>query len=172
MGSIFDRTTLFLAALAAVLLYLYVHKSGAFPWAPAGRAGRLILNIVPKIVIGMLIGQLLSELLPREMMLEWLSDRSGWRGIATGWIAGCLVPIGAPFILLPMAAGLMKGGAGFGPIVTFLTASALLGPMRIIVYEIPIMGSGFFLTRLLAVFWMPPAAGLLAQVAARLLRTG
>ena len=74
-----------------------------------------------------------------------------------------LMPIGAPFVMLPMMAGLLKGGAGMGAVVTLLTATALLGPSRIFVYEIPIMGGGFFLVRFASVFWVPPVTGVIAH---------
>jgi len=109
---------------------------------------------------------LLLEALPKAFVEGWLSDRSGWRGIAVAWATGSLMPIGAPFVILPMMAGLLKGGAGVGPIVTLLTATALLGPARILVYEIPIMGGGFFLLRFASVFWVPPVTGFIAQLVA------
>lgn len=78
--------------------------------------------------------------------------------------------MGAPFVLYPMTAGLMKGGAGIGPVVTMLTGAALMGPLRAIVYEIPIMGGEFYAIRLLSIIWMPPVAGLIAQTAASLIK--
>lgn len=170
MSAFFDKTTLILLAMAAGLALLAHQKTGQLPWAPAGRAGSLIVSIFPKIVIGMFIGALMVEVLPREILQAWLSDRSGWRGILVGWVAGCLLPVGAPFVLYPIVAGLLQGGAGLGPMVTLLTASALIGPVRTFVYEIPIIGTEFFLFRILAVFWVPPVAGALSQMVARLLR--
>lgn len=172
MSAFFDKTAFILLAMAAGLALLAWQKTGELPWAPAGRAASLIASIFPKLAVGMLIGALMVEVLPKELLQAWLSDRSGWRGILVGWAAGCLLPVGAPFVLYPIVAGLLQGGAGFGPMVTLLTASALVGPVRTLIYEIPIIGTEFFLFRILAVLWVPPVAGALSQVVVRLLRGG
>ncbi|MDP6484061.1 MAG: permease, partial [Nitrospinota bacterium] len=158
-----------LAALTAILYFVAYQRVGAFPWASAERAGNLFTSILPKLVFGFLIGGVLADVLPRHIIENWLSDQSGWRGLAVGFLFGASMPIGAPFVIMPMAAGLIKGGAGFGPIVTMLTSAAVFGPARILIYEIPIMGSQFFFVRAAAVFWMPFTAGFIAQqVSARL----
>ena len=171
MASFVDKTTFVLLGLVLVLFYVAFEKSGALPWAAAGRAGALFLDILPKMMLGFLIGAILPEVLPEELVEEWLSARSGWKGILLGWVAGSTVPIGAPWVLYPMVAGLLKGGAGIGPIVTLLTGAAVFGPLRAIVYEIPILGSEFFLIRALSVIWMPPLAGLAAQAIAPYVRS-
>lgn len=172
MSGIFDKTSLFLAAIAAILAFLAYQKTGDLPWAPAGRAGSLIVTILPKLMIGMFIGALVAEVLPKEILQNWLSDRSGWRGIVIGWLAGFMFPMGAPFVLYPLVAGLIQGGAGFGPMITMLTASALIGPVRAFAYEIPILGTEFFTFRVISVFWIPPVAGVVAQTIVRLLKSG
>ncbi len=172
MSGVFDRTTLILAAVVVALAFYQYERTGQIPWGSAGQAGRLFVSILPKIVCGFLIGALILEILPTALVPTWLSDRSGWKGIAVGWAAGSLMPIGAPFVMLPMMAGLLKGGAGMGPIVTLLTATALLGPSRIFVYEIPIMGGGFFLLHFVSVFWVPPVAGTIAYLMATRFSSG
>lgn len=170
MSALLDRTSLGLAAVVAVLYFTIYRRTGFFPLGTVGKAAQLMAGILPRMVLGILLGVAVAELLPREIIEGWLSDRSGWRGHAVGWAAGAVAPIGMPFVLYPLAAGMMAGGAGVGPIVTFLTASALFGPMRIITFELPILGGGFFLLRVLCVFWMPPVAGYLAQGIARFVR--
>ena len=172
MSGIFDKTSLFLSTIAVILTFLAYQKTGELPWGSVGRAGSLILDIFPKLMIGMLIGALMAEVLPKEIIQNWLSDRSGWRGILIGWVAGFMFPMGAPFVLYPIVAGLLKGGAGFGPMVTLLTASALIGPVRTFVFEIPVLGTEFFMFRAISIFWIPPVAGLLSQMVVRVLRGG
>lgn len=172
MSGIFDKTSLFLAGVALLLAFLAYQKSGDLPWAPAGRAGSLIVIILPKLMLGMFIGALVADLLPKEILQNWLSDRSGWRGIFVGWLAGFMFPMGAPFVLYPLVAGLLQGGAGFGPMITMVTSGALIGPVRAFAYEIPILGSEFLVFRVMAVFWIPPVAGLVAQTLVRLLKGG
>ena len=172
MSGIFDKTSLLLAGIALLLAFLAYQKSGEMPWVPAGRAGSLIVTILPKLMIGIFIGELVADVLPKEILQNWLSDRSGWRGIFVGWLAGFMFPMGAPFVLYPLVAGLMQGGAGFGPMITMLTASALIGPLRTFAFEIPILGTEFFTFRVIAVFWIPPVAGVVAQTIMRVLKGG
>ncbi len=172
MSGLLDKTTLGLLALAACLTVVAYQKTGGLPWGPASRTGTLVLDVFPKLVVGMFIGALVAEVLPREIMQNWLSDRSGWRGIAVGWVVGFSFPMGAPFVLYPIVAGLLKGGAGLGPMITLLTASSLGGPVRTLIYEIPIIGTEFFVLRIASVFWIPPVAGLIAQALARAFRGG
>ena len=166
MVGVVDRITFIIAAVAAAFFYYVYLKTGQIPWGAAGRAGALFVNIVPKIAFAFLIGALLTEVIPREIVQNWLSDRSGGRGILLGWLVGGMMPSGAPFVILPIAAGLLKGGAGIGPTVAMLTSTALFGPVWVILYEIPIMGSAFFFTRLAGVIWIPPIAGFIAQAVA------
>ena len=166
MVGVVDRMTFIIAGVAAALFYYVYLKTGQVPWGVVGRAGALFVNIVPKITFAFLIGALLTEAIPREIIQNWLSDRAGWRGILLGWLVGGMMPSGAPFVVLPIAAGLLKGGAGIGPMVALLTSTALFGPVWVILYEIPIMGSAFFFTRLAGVIWVPPIAGLIAQAVA------
>ena len=170
MNSFFDRTTLILLVLTAGVLLIAHQKTGVFPWASTSRAGKLLLTNLPNICLGMLHGGVIMDLLPKEFIEGWLSDSSGWRGIAVAWAAGAVMPMGAPWVVYPIALGLMQGGAGVGPVVALLTSTLLLNPFRYLAFELPILGGGFFAARLLAVFWVPPVTGFLAQAAARLIR--
>lgn len=171
MASFADKTTYGLLGLVIILYAISFQRGASIPLATAGKAGALFLDILPKMLLGFLIGAILPEILPKELVDEWLSARSGWKGIMLGWVAGSSIPIGAPWVIYPMVAGLLKGGAGIGPIVTLLTGAAIFGPLRAIVYEIPILGGDFFLVRALSVVWMPPVAGFIAQTIAPHLRS-
>jgi len=171
MSNFTDKTTFALLGIVIILYYFSFQKSPTLPLSAAGKAFGLFFDILPKMVLGFLIGAVLPEILPREFVEEWLSARSGWKGIVLGWAAGFSIPFGAPWVVYPMVAGLLKGGAGIGPLVTLLTGTALFGPFRATVYEIPILGGDFFLVRAISVFWMPPAAGILAQAISPYLRS-
>ena len=169
MSGIFDKSSFFLASIALLLAFLSYQKTGEAPWVPAGRAGSLIVIILPKLILGMFIGALIADILPREILQSWLSDRSGWRGILIGWLAGSCSPWAR---LRPLSARGQSdtGGAGFGPMITMLTASALIGPVRAFAYEIPILGTEFFTIRVISVFWIPPLAGVVAQTVVRVIK--
>ena len=84
------------------------------------------------------------------------------RGILIGTVAGGISP-GGPYVSLPIIAGLMKSGASVGTMVAFLTGWSLWAVGRIPM-EIGIVGWKFTLIRLVATFFFPPIAGLIAQL--------
>jgi uncharacterized membrane protein YraQ (UPF0718 family) len=63
---------------------------------------------------------------------------------------------------LPLAAGLLRAGAGLGTMVAFLTAWSLWAVARMPM-ELGIMGWRFTLVRFACTFFFPPIAGFLAQ---------
>ncbi|MEM4719063.1 MAG: hypothetical protein QW330_03300, partial [Nitrososphaerota archaeon] len=57
----------------------------------------------------------------RESVERWIRlAESGLKGILIGTIAGGLAP-GGPYVNLPLAAALLKSGAGMGTMVAFVT---------------------------------------------------
>jgi len=102
-------------------------------------------------------------LLPRELVANWLSADSGWRGLGIAWVAGALTPGGGP-IGLPLAAALFRSGAGLGVVVTYLTSMSLLSFIRIPM-EVAIYGGKLTALRVAASVLAPPLVGLLAQAA-------
>lgn len=150
MGRFLDKTTLLLLGIVIILYFFSYQRNGVFPWSAAERSGGLIVDIIPKILLGFLIGGILPDVISRDVIENWLSAQSGWKGIFVGWAVGGGMPIGAPFVLYPMAVGLLKGGAGIGPVVTMLTSAALMGPFRVLIFEIPILGGEFLAIRLIS----------------------
>jgi uncharacterized membrane protein YraQ (UPF0718 family) len=69
---------------------------------------------------------------------------------------------GGPFVSMPIAAGLLRAGAGVGTMVAFIVSWSLLAVSRLPL-EIGIMGWQFVAIRLTCVFFMPVAAGLIAN---------
>jgi uncharacterized membrane protein YraQ (UPF0718 family) len=63
---------------------------------------------------------------------------------------------------MPIAAGLLRTGAGVGTMVAFMTAWSLLGVHRLPM-EVGVLGWKFALIRLACVFFFPPIAGLIAN---------
>ncbi len=90
-----------------------------------------------------------------------MGDESGLKGIIIGTAAGAVTP-GGPYVSLPVAAGMLRGGASTGTMVAFLTAWSLVAVARLPM-ELGIMGWKFTAVRLACTFFFPPVAGLLAQ---------
>lgn len=67
--------------------------------------------------------------IPQEKLRQWLSRRGIW-GYFLGAIVGSLTPFCA-CSTIPMTLGMLKAGAPFGPVMSFVIASPLLNPIII-----------------------------------------
>jgi len=117
-------------------------------------------GIVPMILIAVLIMGFMEALLPKAFIENWLTDSSGFKGMALAWAAGALTPAGS-VIGMPIAAGLYKSGAGIGIIITYLASMALLSIIRIPL-EIGFYGPKLMAIRIAACILLPPIAGYMA----------
>ncbi len=149
-------------ALLAVVLFFIAYARGGQHWAGLRASFRIILEILPLLLFSLIVAGLVQVLLPREALARWVGDASGIRGLLIGTVAGGFAP-GGPYVSLPLAAGLMRAGAGMGTMVAFLTAWSLWGVSRLPM-EIGLLGWKFSLIRLVSTFFFPPLAGLLAQM--------
>jgi uncharacterized membrane protein YraQ (UPF0718 family) len=137
---------------------------GGWPLVSEGltRGGRESVTLLPLLVVVLLLTGFVQVLLPRELMANWLSDEAGWRGIGVAWVAGALTPGGGP-IGMPLAAALVRSGAGLGVVITYLTSLSLLSFIRLPM-EIALYGGRLTTLRVLTALVLPPVAGLVAQV--------
>lgn len=69
----------------------------------------------------------INEFLPKEKVKKLLSGRNG-KGYLIGAVLGGLTPF-CSCSTIPMMAGLLQAGAGFGPTMSFLFASPLVNPV-------------------------------------------
>ena len=91
-----------------------------------------------------------------------VGDSAGLRGIAIGVLAGAMTPAG-PYVAMPIAAVLLRSGAGFGPVLAFVLAWSLLAIHRLFAWEIPLMGLRFALIRFLLWLLIPFLLGWIAS---------
>lgn len=159
-----DRMTLFFVALAAA--------SAAGVWLDGGgdelldalrTAGKLLLGIAPVIIVALFVGGYVQALLPRKVVARWLGENSGAGRYLLATVAGVLTPAG-PFGAFPLVVALSRAGAPFDVCVVYLSAWATLGLHRIVIWELPFLGTDFVLLRVLASLPVPVAAGLLARL--------
>ncbi|WP_257450180.1 hypothetical protein [Archangium lipolyticum] len=136
---------------------------GGWPLVSEGlkRGGQESVTLLPLLVVVFVLTGFVQVLLPRELVAHWLSDEAGWRGIGVAWVAGALTPGGGP-IGMPLAAALVRSGAGLGVVVTYLTSLSLLSFIRLPM-EVAIYGGRLTGLRLLISLLLPPVAGLLAH---------
>jgi uncharacterized membrane protein YraQ (UPF0718 family) len=104
---------------------------------------------------------MIQYLVPTETIAKWVGTESGMRGIFIGTAIGCVMP-GGPYILLPVAAGMLRAGAGVGTMVALLTAWSVIGVSRLPM-EIGLLGWKFALIRIACCFFFPPIAGFIAN---------
>lgn len=153
--------TLILGLLAVALLVVGYTKGEGQHIVGLQSAMKMLLEILPLLVFALILAGMIQVLLPDELLSKWVGEESGIRGILIGTLAGGFMP-GGPYVSLPLAAGLLRAGAGIGTMVAFVTAWSLWAVARLPM-EVGIIGWKFTLIRLVCTFFFPPIAGVLAQ---------
>jgi uncharacterized membrane protein YraQ (UPF0718 family) len=126
----------------------------------------LFLTILPKVAAGCLIGAFVRLLVPREIIVRWVGEGSGLKGLAIATVVGSIFP-GGPFTIFPLAGAFLLSGADRGSAVAFVTGWLLLGVNRAIIWELPFFGTDVVALRFLASMPLPILAGLLTRLADR-----
>lgn len=161
------RTDLVFIGLTVGMGALCYAIAGAIAFRDAlSQAGALLLAILPQLAGGFLIAGLVKQLIGKDRIALFLGENSGLRGLAIATVAGTLTP-GGPFMSFPIVYALWTAGAEAGALVTYITAWALLGFVKMIVWELPLMGIEFTWMRFFICLPLPILAGLLAQRLAR-----
>jgi uncharacterized membrane protein YraQ (UPF0718 family) len=154
--------TIIMAALAAIFLIVGYYKGQGQHLTGVKSAMNMTVQILPLLVFAFIVAGMVQVLLPQELISKWVGAESGIRGILIGTVAGALAP-GGPYVSLPVAAGLLRSGAGVGTMVAFLTGWSLWAVSRLPM-EVGILGWKFTLIRLASTFFFPPIAGLIAHI--------
>lgn len=153
--------TVIMALIAVILVIIGYSKGEGQHITGLKSALKMTIDILPLLVFAFIAAGMVQVLLPQELMSRWVGEESGLRGILIGTVAGGLTP-GGPYVSLPLAAGLLRAGAGVGTMVAFISAWSLWAVARMPM-EFGIMGWRFTLVRLACTFFFPPVAGFLAQ---------
>lgn len=162
------RAAVVVLLLLTLGLGLVCYARGGLPLLLDGlRAGlRGMGPLLPLLVVMFALAGFAEVLLPKAVVGTWLSESSGLRGMALATVLGILTPGGGP-IGLPIAAALLRAGAGLGVVVTYLSSMALLSFVRIPL-ELGIYGLRLTLIRILSCLPLPILAGLVAQLLSQL----
>lgn len=123
----------------------------------------LFIEIIPRMVAAFVIAGLIQAVIPREVIAHWMGAGSGLRGILIAMGLGTLTP-GGPMMQFPIIASLYASGVAVGPLVAYLSAWALLGFQRVIMWEIPFLGPKVVFVRLIVSLAFPVLAGWLSQL--------
>jgi len=121
-----------------------------------------LIQIIPLLILAFVVAGMVQVLVPQELISKWVGAESGFRGIIIGTVLGALAP-GGPFVSMPIAAGLLRAGAGVGTMVAFLAGWSLLAVSRMPM-EIGILGWKFTMIRLACTFFFPLIAGWIANI--------
>jgi uncharacterized membrane protein YraQ (UPF0718 family) len=121
----------------------------------------LLLAIVPVLAGAVLLGAFIQVLIPPGYVRARLGEGSGLRGIGVGSFIGLFIP-GGPMISMPLLMAVIEAGADLAACVAFYMSWSLLALVRIIQWELPLMGWKFALIRFLASVPLPLIAGLIA----------
>ena len=163
----FDGTLLVLIGVVAALAWLTYARGGEeLLRRGLGDGWMLLYRYALLIVVSFLAAGLASAVLPEQWMARNLGAESGLRGILLAAAAGVVTPAG-PFVSMPIAAVMIKSGAGSGPIVAFIAGWSLLALHRLIAWEVPMLGWRFALLRYSTCLVLPPIAGLIARAVTR-----
>jgi uncharacterized membrane protein YraQ (UPF0718 family) len=154
--------TILMGALAVALLALGYAKGEGQHMEGMRSALSMTVTVLPLLVFAFVVAGMVQALVPAETISRWVGAESGIRGIIIGSVAGGLAP-GGPYVSLPIAAGLVRSGAGIGTMVAFLTAWSLWAVARLPM-EVGVLGWKLTLARIASTFFFPPMAGLLAQI--------
>ena len=159
----FDTTFFLLAGgLAALVSIAWLQGGGDLVSRGLSGGGTLLLRYALVIAISFLVAGHVDVLLPHELLRKYLGEDSGVAGIAIASVVGLLTPAG-PFVSMPIAAVMLRAGAGPGPVVAFLTAWSLLSVHRLVAWEVPILGFSFAMARYAVCLVLPVVAGVLAR---------
>jgi len=154
--------TIVMAVIAITLFIIAYQKGGGEHIEGLESAADLLIQIMPLLIFAFIIAGFIQVLLPTRIISRWLGTESGLRGILIGTIVGGFMP-GGPMVNLPVAAGLMRAGAGIGTMVAFLTGWSLWAISRMPI-EIGLLGWKFTAVRFAVSFFLPVIAGMLANM--------
>ena len=153
--------TIVMGVLAAVLLIAGYARGEGQHLEGMRSALCMTVSVLPLLLFAFVVAGMVQTLVSAETISRWVGAESGMRGIVIGTIAGGLAP-GGPYVSLPVAAGLVRSGAGTGTMVAFLTAWSLWAVARLPM-EVGVLGWRLTLARIVSTFFFPPIAGLIAQ---------
>jgi uncharacterized membrane protein YraQ (UPF0718 family) len=160
-----DTSFLVFAGIAVIAGALCYAKGEDFFRRGVEASVSMTLDVLPRLLAAFLLAGFVEVLMPRDLIRKWIGDKSGLTGIVIASLAGALTP-GGPMASFPLIAALYKLGADFGPLVAYLTAWELIAVQRMVVWEIPFMGTRFVLFRLLVSLPLPILAGMIARTLA------
>jgi uncharacterized membrane protein YraQ (UPF0718 family) len=161
------ESILIVGTLVVVLTLVAFAQGGVARATDGYRQGfDLALSVAPQVLLGFALAGLITIVIPQETIGRLIGEESGIQGVLIATVAGILTP-GGPFLQFPLVASLAKSGAAVGPLAAYLTAWSLIGLNRALVWEIPLLGGTFTLSRYAISIFVPIAIGLTLPIVYR-----
>ena len=157
-----DSSIAVMGGLTLVMVIWAYAKGSDLPLRGFQATLELLQDVWLPLLLGFCLAGFFDVLVPRDLLVRWMGEQSGWRGIFIGWLIGLAMP-GGPYVVFPIAASLFKQGVGVGPLITFITAKSLLSPTRLFSWEAPFLGWPFAAARAIPSFILPPLVGVIGQ---------
>lgn len=145
MKKLLTRYKYFIGMLIAVgIITIFNFNLGMKSFSIAAYSFKEMALVIPPVFV--LLG-LLDIWVPREMMMKYMGEESGLKGILLSIIIGSAAA-GPLYGAFPVAAVFMKKGVKFSNVLIFIGAwSTTKIPM--LLFEVSALGSKFAITRLL-----------------------
>jgi len=118
--------TVGLYILATVLLCISFFKDKKKTMMALKKAWKSFENILPLFLSIILIIGITLAILSPPVISQLIGRQSGWLGVMVAAIIGSVTLIPG-FVTFPLAAALLKSGAGFIPITVFVSTSMMVG---------------------------------------------
>jgi len=117
---------------------------------------------VPRMIFALAAAGFIWVMLPRDVLSRFIGRNSGIRGLIIATAGGIITP-GGPASAFPLLAILGGAGADRGIMIAYITSWAMLGMQRVLVWDLPLMGTDFTIIRMLVSLPLPIVAGLIAR---------
>ncbi len=118
--------TIALYVLMAIALILSAVKSKNKTWQVLKKAWLAFENILPQFLIILLVIGVMLAILTPEQISRLLGGESGWVGVLAASLLGSVTLVPA-FIAFPLAAALLRSGAGIVQIAAFVSTLMMVG---------------------------------------------
>ena len=163
-----DSSVFWILGLALIFTVIAYLKSPSLAYQGGEIALRLLVDILPALLAGLLLGAMIQVLVPKELVAGWAGEGSGFKGLAFATAAGAITP-GGPFVQFPLIASLWQAGAGVGPVTAYLISWTLIGVNKLLIWEVPVMGWRYTIAKTAACLAAPLVIGwLTAWIFARM----
>lgn len=125
-GGIDMEATIILYGATAALVVISLIKDRQKTKKALLKAWKAFENILPQLLgIVVLVGLLLAVLSP-ETIVSIIGSESGWLGVVAAAVVGAITLIPG-MIAFPLAAMLLKGGAGYMQLAAFISSLMMVG---------------------------------------------